>query len=213
MENNQKQVVKVRIFTIKNIISFIVIVFIAAIFLNKYNKLLNEKRFYEIQTKITNSADLISQRMTYRGIYTYKAGLDIRIPYITERSHNLIYTAILTAGIDLEKDLKLINEEDSIIVELKHAYIIDKYLEPNSLEVYDIRGSLIYYDKEKDVIESQKAVEENLEDIINSDSGSNATVKEFLDGADNKIKEIITALVSDLLGNKKLVFKYTDGGE
>lgn len=211
-ENNKDKIkkIKIQILSIRNILFFVIVVFVISGAFKIYSKNKVNNNFKLIETKIMNSADLITQKMAYRGVYTYKAGLDIRIPYITERSHNLIYTAILTAGIDLEKDIKIINSEKEVIVELKHSYIMNRYLEPESLEVYDIRGSLIYYDKEKDVIESQKEVARNLEKIINSEKSSDSVIKEFLENADMKTKEIITALVSDLLGDKKLVFNFIE---
>ena len=49
-----------------------------------------------------------------------------------------------------------------------------------------------------------------MEKIINSEKSSDSVIKEFLENADMKTKEIITALVSDLLGDKKLVFNFIE---
>ena len=79
--------------------------------------------------------------------------------------------------------------------------------------MYDVKGSLIYYDKEQDILDSQKEVSNNLDKILENDEKANITIDQLIEKADAKVKELIIELYKDLLVDKKLEFKYIDGGE
>ena len=213
MEREDAKIIKIELFTLKNIIVVVIIALAVLFCYQKYKNYVNNEKIKAITATLKESSDLITQRLIYSGIYVYKAGVAIRIPYITERSHKLKYEANLSAGIDLEKDFDYEVKNDSIVFKLKHAYVIDKYLIPESLEVYDVKGSLIYYDKEQDILDSQKEVSNNLDKILENDEKANITIDQLIEKADAKVKELIIELYKDLLVDKKLEFKYIDGGE
>ena len=132
-----------------------------------------------ISSKIDEVSDLTSSEMTYNGVIYYKEG---DIPFITQKSYTMSYTAEIRAGIDVS-EVKVNVVGNTVVVKLPETEIQSINVDPNSVNFYDESHALFNWDNKKDGVEAIKNAEADVE--------ANADLQELKSKATKNSKEII----------------------
>ncbi|MBO4591025.1 MAG: DUF4230 domain-containing protein [Eubacterium sp.] len=138
-----------------------------------------------ISSKIEEVSDLTAAEMTYNGIIYYKEG---DIPFITQKSYNMSYTAEVRAGIDVS-EVKVNVVGNTVVVKLPDTEIQSIDVDPNSVNFYDEKHALFNWDTKKDGVEAIKNAEADVE--------QNADLEELKSKATKNSKEIIESIIKD----------------
>jgi uncharacterized protein YneF (UPF0154 family) len=138
-----------------------------------------------ISSKIEEVSDLTSAEMTYNGVIYYKEG---DIPFITQKSYTMSYTAEIRAGIDVS-EVKVNVVGDTVVVKLPETEIQSINVDPNSVNFYDESHALFNWDNKKDGVEAIKNAEADVE--------ANADLEELKAKAKNNSKKIIEDIIRD----------------
>lgn len=138
-----------------------------------------------ISSKIDEVSDLTSAEMTYNGVIYYKEG---DIPFITQKSYTMSYTAEIRAGIDVS-EVKVNVVGNTVVVKLPETEIQSINVDPNSVNFYDESHALFNWDNKKDGVEAIKNAEADVE--------ANADLQELKSKATKNSKEIIENIIKD----------------
>ena len=138
-----------------------------------------------ISSKIDEVSDLTSAEMTYNGVIYYKEG---DIPFITQKSYTMSYTAEIRAGIDVS-EVKVNVVGNTVVVKLPETEIQSINVDPNSVNFYGESHALFNWDNKKDGVEAIKNAEADVE--------ANADLQELKSKATKNSKEIIENIIKD----------------
>lgn len=138
-----------------------------------------------ISSKIDEVSDLTSAEMTYNGVIYYKEG---DIPFITQKSYTMSYTAEIRAGIDVS-EVKVNVVGNTVVVKLPETEIQSINVDSNSVNFYDESHALFNWDNKKDGVEAIKNAEADVE--------ANADLQELKSKATKNSKEIIENIIKD----------------
>ena len=138
-----------------------------------------------ISSKIEEVSDLTSAEMTYNGVIYYKEG---DIPFITQKSYTMSYTAEIRAGIDVS-EVKVNVVGNTVVVKLPETEIQSINVDPNSVHFYDESHALFNWDDKKDGVEAIKNAEADVE--------ANADLQELKSKSENNSKKIIEDILRD----------------
>lgn len=147
----------------------------------------------EVEEQISKAADLSTAKLTYKGIVNFTEG---QIKYITQNSFNMMYTAEVVAGVDLEKVTVDVQEPadgnpGKVIVNIPKATVQTVTIDPDSLEFYDQKWALFNKNANTDVQDALKAAEQ--------DARQNFGKKELIATAQEQADEVIKGFVQSVL--------------
>ncbi len=111
-----------------------------------------------INEKLQGMGELVTQKMTYTGLYTVTEG---SIPFITQKGFSMVYVAEIDARIDFEQ-IEFISDENGISFVIPHATLGEPHIDPSSIEFFDEKKSIFNWQHKKDVIDAQAAAEEDV---------------------------------------------------
>lgn len=147
----------------------------------------------EVEEQISKAADLSTAKLTYKGIVNFTEG---QIKYITQNSFNMMYTAEVVAGIDMEKVTVDVQQPKDgnpgkVIVNIPKATVQTVTIDPDSLEFYDQKWALFNKTANTDVQDALKAAEQ--------DARQNFGKKELIATAQEQADEVIKGFVQSVL--------------
>lgn len=147
----------------------------------------------EVEEQISKAADLSTAKLTYKGIVNFTEG---QIKYITQNSFNMMYTAEVVAGIDMEKVTVDVQQPKDgnpgkVIVNIPKAAVQTVTIDPDSLEFYDQKWALFNKNANTDVQDALKAAEQ--------DARQNFGKKELIATAQEQADEVIKGFVTSVL--------------
>ena len=146
-----------------------------------------------VSSKIEEVSDLTSAEMTYNGVIYYKEG---DIPYITQKSYTMSYTAEVRAGIDMS-EVKVTVAGDKVLVKVPEAEVQSIDVDAGSVNFYDESHALFNWDDKQDGVDAIKNAEADVE--------ANADLEQLKKKATDNSKEIIYDILEEAVGAENLV--------
>lgn len=175
------------------------IVFIAGGSVFVYAKYMNSRQ-PEITSSFVNGkleavSDLTTSELAYTGLIRYSEG---KIPFLTQNSFCMLYTASIRAGIDLSKASIRITE-NKVMITLPGCEIQSVDIDADSIEFYDEHWALFNWTEKTDVIDTVTAAKEDVMQKVDTSS--------LLKNARHQTEVIIEELLKDAVGNRELVIQ------
>ena len=175
------------------------VIFVAGMFTNQWLYDLKEKQ--EISTdyisgKLEDVGELTTQKLTYTGYITLSKG---KIPFINKNGFSMKYTATMRAGMEFaEFDIRV--SENSVVVKIPHADVLDVKVDSETIEFYDEKFSLFNkYGKEG----TAEAITLAEKDVL-----ENAEYSELLQRADENAEELIHQILDGAVGDRDVVVSF-----
>lgn len=103
-----------------------------------------------IQEQLTESSDLATAKLEYRGLVRYESG---DIDFLTKKGFTMVYDAEIRAGVDLSQAAVSVDGHD-IIVQLPMADVQTVSIDPDSIEFYDESFALFNWENKNDTAEA-----------------------------------------------------------
>ena len=201
----KKKTILERKITIKS--TLIIILVLVLLVCSFYGGFAVAKKMYYKPEKISNAIlieyikkcqDLITARGKVSGRVPYN---DKKIPVLSENTFKMEYVAHYAAGINL-KEVNVDVKGKTITVETPHTVIKDLYIDGESLEFFDDRGSILSHRRHEHVPKAIKKAK------IQADKKANK--KTTLKKADKQIKKVFKELLHFAEKKKykiKVIFK------
>lgn len=146
-----------------------------------------------VSNKLEAVSDLTTAKLFYTGFIRYSEG---SIPFLTQNSFSMIYTATVRAGIDLSKAEVMVTENQVKIL-LPACEVQSIEIDPDSIEFYDERMALFNWSRKEDVTDTISAARADLE--------QKADIGNLLDSARRQTESIIRGLLAEAIGDRTLV--------
>ena len=153
------------------------------------------KAKYEDTKEPELTSSFVNGRLVYTGLIKYSEG---SIPYLTQNSFSMLYTADVRAGIDLSK-AEISITDDQVIITLPECEVQSIDVDPDSIEFYDEHWALFNRVEKTDVIDTISAAKEDV--------STKADVESLLEHAGLQTKAIIEGILKDSIGERELVFR------
>lgn len=148
-----------------------------------------------INGKLEAASDLTASRLVYTGLIKYSEG---SIPFLTQNSFSMIYTASVRAGIDLSKAQVRLTDDKAVIT-LPECVVQSIEVDPDSIEFYDEHWALFNWTQKADVIDTISAAK--------ADVSQKADMESLLQNARLQTEKIIEGLLEDAVGDRKLIIQ------
>ena len=145
-----------------------------------------------LYSKIEESSELTSAKMYYNGVLFYSEG---NIPYLTQMSYNMTYSAEVRAGIDVS-EIEIKVEDDRVVVDLPEPEIQDINIDPDSVKFFDKKNALFNWEKMEDGVDAIKYAKDDVE--------ANANLEVLKEEALENSRTLIQGLLEDSVGDKEL---------
>jgi hypothetical protein len=152
-----------------------------------------------INGKLEAVSELTTAKLTYTGLIKYSEG---SIPFLTQNSFSMIYTATVRAGIDLSKAVVEITEEEVVIM-LPACEIQSVDIDEESIEFYDEKWALFNRSTKEDVIDMVSAAKEDVT--------KKADIESLLESASLQTEALVKGLLEDTIGERSLVIQSEKG--
>lgn len=145
-----------------------------------------------LYSKIEESSELTSAKMYYNGVLFYSEG---NIPYLTQMSYNMTYSAEVRAGIDVS-EIEIKVEDDRVVVDLPEPEIQDINIDPDSVKFFDKKNALFNWEEMEDGVDAIKYAKDDVE--------ANANLEVLKEEALENSRTLIQGLLEDSVGDKEL---------
>lgn len=148
-----------------------------------------------VSGKLEAVSELTTARLTYTGLIKYSEG---KIPFLTQNSFSMIYTAKVRAGVDLARAGIEIGEAQ-VVITLPECEVQSIDIDEQSIEFYDEHWALFNRTEKEDVIDTIAAAKEDVR--------QNADLESLLESADQQTRQLIKGLLEDEIGERELVIQ------
>lgn len=148
-----------------------------------------------VSGKLEAVSELTTARLTYTGLIKYSEG---KIPFLTQNSFSMIYTARVRAGIDLGRAEIEIGEEQ-VVITLPECEVQSIDIDEGSIEFYDEHWALFNRTEKEDVIDTISAAREDVQE--------KADLESLLKSADLQTRQLVTELLEDEIGELELIIR------
>lgn len=155
-----------------------------------------------VMRKLETASDLTTARMTYTGITSFNDG---NIPYLTETEAYVMYSAEISAGIDMSEVHVVEITDDKVVIEIPEVVVQSVHVDANSVDVYNVRDSLFGSFDNDELLDIISDVETDLRDDA-SDS-SNEEFLMFRSTAMTQIESIFECILTDSVGDRTIEFR------
>lgn len=103
-----------------------------------------------IQEQLTNSSELATAKLEYRGLVRYEQG---DIDFINKKGFTMVYDADVRAGVDLSQASVDVSGK-TILVRLPKAQMLGLEIDPGSIEFYDSAFAIFNWENKQDTAEA-----------------------------------------------------------
>ena len=145
--------------------------------------------------KLEAVSELTTARLTYTGLIKYSEG---KIPFLTQNSFSMIYTAKVRAGVDLAQAGIEIGEAQ-VVITLPECEVQSIDIDEQSIEFYDEHWALFNRTEKEDVIDTISAAKEDVR--------QNTDLESLLESAGQQTRQLIKGLLEDEIGERELVIQ------
>lgn len=155
-----------------------------------------------LKTTLKKIGELSTSKGYVQGILFVEDG---NVPFLTKNSYSMLYTAEITAGIEVS-EIEFEMTDKQVIVTLPPAKILNEYIDPNSIAFYDIKTAVFNPIKYSDSVDAIKLAENDIEQNFN--------VAEIINNADVQAEELVDTMLRDFIknaeGERDLVIKHSE---
>jgi len=149
-----------------------------------------------VVAKLEAASELTTAKLTYNGLLRYE---EEGIPFLTEKAFFMVYTAQVTAGIDISKvEVSVTKEEVKITV--PEPEVLTVYVDPDSIEFYDQMVALFNWESKEDGIDAIAAAEQDIME--------KADIEELIVRAREQTKFLLRNLFQDTIGERTLTIAF-----
>ena len=148
-----------------------------------------------VSSRLEAVRELTTARLTYTGLIRYSEG---KIPFLTRNSFSMIYTAGVRAGIDIQKAVIDV-QEDQVVITLPECEVQSVEIDEGSIEFYDEKWALFNRMEKEDVIDMVAAAK--------ADVMEKADLESLLQNARVQTESIIQGFLEDMVGERTLVIQ------
>ncbi len=149
-----------------------------------------------INGKLEAASDLTSSELSYRGLVRYSKG---SIPFLTQNSFSMMYTASVRAGVDLA-NAQVSVTKGQVEVTLPECEVQSIEVDPDSIEFYDEHWALFNWTEKTDVIDTLSAAREDV--------SQKADINSLLEHAKKQAEAILRGLLEGSIGDRELVVRH-----
>ena len=149
-----------------------------------------------IDSKLETASELVSAKMIYNGLINYSNG---KIPFITEDAFSMVYSAEVTAGIDISQVESEVTETQ-VVLKLPQVDVLSIAIDEDSIEFYDNNFALFKGDSKDDVAAALKQATVDVE--------KQEDLSQLKQTAKEQIETIMKNLFEGCIGDKELVIEY-----
>ena len=114
-----------------------------------------------VNGKLEAVSDLTVSELSYTGLIRYSEG---KIPFLTQNSFSMMYTASVRAGIDLSKAQVTVTG-DEVVITLPECQVQSIDVDPESITFYDERFALFNWTEKDDIIDTVSAARQDVSEI------------------------------------------------
>lgn len=119
-----------------------------------------------IQEQLTESSDLATAKLEYRGLVRYENG---DIDFLTKKGFTMVYDAEVRAGVDLSQATVEVNGKN-VTVRLPMAEVQTISIDPDSIEFYDESFALFNWENKQDTTEALVLAKDDAEGKVDQAS-------------------------------------------
>ena len=146
-----------------------------------------------LMERLEESSELTVEKNFYTGIVRFEEGT---IRFIDKNGFNMKYEAEIDAGFELE-NVNIEVNDDSVVVTVPEAKILSVSIDPDSLEFYDNRVSLIKTDRKEATKQALQAAQKDAEE--------HATGKGILEAANKRAEVIFKGILEGGVGDREII--------
>lgn len=159
-----------------------------------------------LKDKLVATAEMNTAEYICTSVEEYNGGQkyigDWKIPF-TSKGFTISYEGYVKAGIsDLQEAEIEKQDEKTIVVILPKVEITDKYLDKDSLEIYDETHNILNQITVSDVNEAQKQIEENMVET--------AIKRGLLETAKQNAETVITMMLGSTNGDYEIIIQWQE---
>lgn len=146
-----------------------------------------------LMERLEESSELTVEKNFYTGIVRFEEGT---IRFIDKNGFNMKYEAEIDAGFELE-NVNIEVNDDSVVVTVPEAKILSVSIDPDSLEFYDNKVSLIKTDRKEATKQALQAAQKDAEE--------HATGKGILEAANKRAEVIFKGILEGGVGDREII--------
>jgi len=154
-----------------------------------------------VEERLSNVSKLTTAELSYTGLIHYAEG---SIPYITQKSFNMIYTAEIEAGIDAS-EMEITVTDTEVRVVIPAATVQSVNIDPDTIAFYDEKKALFNWEEKQDALDAMSAAED--------DAMENADINGLLERSDEQATEIVRGILSGNIGERQLIIDHKSSEE
>lgn len=159
-----------------------------------------------LKEKLVATAEMNTAEFICTSVEEYNSGQkyigDWKIPF-TSKGFTISYEGYVKAGIsDLQEAEIEKQDENTIVVILPEVEITEKYLDKDTLEIYDETHNILNQISVSDVNEAQKRIEENMVET--------AIERGLLETAKENTETIITMMLGSTNGEYEIIIQWQE---
>lgn len=161
-----------------------------------------------VMRKLETASDLTTARMTYTGITSFNDG---NIPILNETEAYVMYSAEISAGIDMN-DVHVVElTDDKVVIEIPEIVIQSAHVDASSVDVFEVRNSMFGSFDNEELLDIISDVEEGLLD--DASDPSNEEFMSFRNTARTQIESIFECILADSVGDRTIEFRSVTDNE
>ena len=146
-----------------------------------------------LMERLEDASELTVEKSFYTGIVRFEEGT---IKFIDKNSFTMKYEAEIDAGFELE-EVSIEVLDDSVVVTVPEAKILSVNIDPDSLEFYDNKNSLIKTDRKEATKQALKEAQKDAEE--------HATQKGIIDEANKRAEIIFKGILEGGVGDRAII--------
>ena len=149
-----------------------------------------------VTEKLEDCSELSSAELTYRGMVSFQDG---DIPFLTQKAFQMLYTAEIRAGVDLNEAQVSVTDSE-LRIHLPAVKVQTLTILPDSLEVIDQQRALLNWTSRDDMVVAMQYAEE--------DAQASADIAGLKERATAQTERLISGLFEGFIGNRELVVEF-----
>lgn len=151
-----------------------------------------------VTEKLEECSDLTSAELTYRGLIQFQDG---DIPFLTQKAFQMLYTAEVSAGIDLAQ-VQVEVDRDQVRIALPPIEVREPVVDPASIEFFDEQKALFNWETKTDAVDAVRFAQE--------DALAHGDVEGLKVKAKEQTESLIRGLFDGVIGDRELVVSYLE---
>lgn len=151
-----------------------------------------------VSERLEECSELTSAELTYRGLIQFQDG---DIPFLTQKAFQMLYTAEVSAGIDLAQ-VQVEVDRDQVRIALPPVEVREPVVDPGSIEFFDEQKALFNWETKTDAVD---AVRYAQEDVL-----AHGDIEALKAKAASQAEALVRGLFEGAIGGRELVVTHLE---